>query len=324
MKSKTKRLVFLVCLAIVLVAIGIVLVLHNREESYSPDYQENDRDDLVVYDGEKYRYNEHLSNYLLMGIDTREEMEEDNASSSAARADAIFFLSYDRVKKTLVCISIPRDTMADVRMTAPDGTDLGTSKEHINMQFAFGDGKDGSCRLMNETVSALLYNIPIQGYCALNMDGITAAVDVLGGVEMTLPDNSLEAMDAEYVEGAKVFITKDNAERFVRYRDTDEAQSALARTNRQKELMKAVLKRAREIDREETDFIVDMYEGLEPYMITNMGNDIFAKLLSAKFDSDSGIIDVPGEGVEGEQHDEYHVNEAKLYELVLELFYEKV
>ena len=324
MKRKTKQNLFLIGVAILVIGVILFFVLRDKDESYSSDFQESNREDTIVYGGKEYRYNEHLSNYVFMGVDTREPITEYETREEAGRADAIFLMSYDRVKKTVKCISIPRDTMTNVRMIAPDGTDLGTSVEHINMQYAFGDGKDESCRLVKEAVSALLYDIPIQGYCSLNMDGIAAAVEVLGSVEMVLADNSLEDVNAEYVKGAKITVTKENAEQIIRHRDTDVSQSAIARTNRQKELMKAVSDCAREKSTQDADFIVDMYESLKLYMVSNIGNDVLADLLEAKFDSENGVIDIPGEGVEGELYDEYHIDETSLYELVLQMFYEEV
>ena len=324
MKRKTKQNLFLIGVAILVIGVILFFVLRDKDESYSSDFQESNREDTIVYGGKEYRYNEHLSNYVFMGVDTREPITEYETREESGRADAIFLLSYDRVKKTVKCISIPRDTMTNVRMIAPDGTDLGTSVEHINMQYAFGDGKDESCRLVKEAVSALLYDIPIQGYCSLNMDGIAAAVEVLGSVEMVLADDSLEAVNSEYVKGAKITVTKENAEQIIRHRDTDVSQSAIARTNRQKELMKAVSDCAREKSTQDADFIVDMYESLKPYMVSNIGNDVLADLLEAKFDSENGVIDIPGEGVEGELYDEYHIDETSLYELVLQMFYEEV
>ena len=324
MKRKTKQNLFLIGVAILVIGVILFFVLRDKDESYSSDFQESNREDTIVYGGKEYRYNEHLSNYVFMGVDTREPITEYETREESGRADAIFLLSYDRVKKTVKCISIPRDTMTNVRMIAPDGTDLGTSVEHINMQYAFGDGKDESCRLVKEAVSALLYDIPIQGYCSLNMDGIAAAVEVLGSVEMVLADNSLEDVNAEYVKGAKITVTKENAEQIIRHRDTDVSQSAIARTNRQKELMKAVSDCAREKSTQDADFIVDMYESLKPYMVSSIGNDVLADLLEAKFDSENGVIDIPGEGVEGELYDEYHIDETSLYELVLQMFYEEV
>lgn len=325
MRNKRRQRVFLICMALLLV-VGAVLffVFRDKEESYSSDYEENKSDNVVQYNGKEYEYNEHLSNYLFMGIDTREPITEYETRGEAGRADAIFLLSYDRVEKTVMCISIPRDTMTNVRMVAPDGTDLGKSVEHINMQYVFGDGKDESCRLMKETVSDLLYGVPIQGYCSLNMDGIAVVVDVLGGVELIVPDNSLEEVNPEFQEGATVTITKENAEEFVRHRDTNLSQSAITRTNRQKVLLKALSEQAKEQSSDNMDLIVDMYDALQPYMYTNIGNDIFADLLSATFDSEKGIRDIPGEGVAGELHDEYHIDETQLYELVLQMFYKEV
>lgn len=324
MRRKRRQSVFLVCMAVLVVGVILFLVLHNNEESYSSDYDKNRPDNTVQYGGKEYQYNEHLSNYLFMGIDTREPVTEYETKEQVGRADTIFLLSYNRVEKTVTCISIPRDTMANVRMIAADGTDLGVAQEHINMQYVFGDGKDESCRLMKEAVSALLYDIPIQGYCALNMDGIAAAVDVLGGVELVVPDNSLADVNPEFQEGATVMITKDNAEQFVRYRDIEKSQSAIVRTNRQKVFLKALSEQAQQQASENADLIVNMYEALQPYMVTNMGNDLLADLLSATFDSENGIKDIPGQGTEGELHDEYHIDETQLYELVLQVFYKEV
>ena len=324
MRTKRKQTVFLICLAVLIIAAILFFLLRDKEEPYTSDFTESNREDVVVYGGKEYRYNEHLSNYLFVGVDTREPITEYDTRDDAGRADTIFFLSYDRVKKTIKCISIPRDTIANVHMIAPDGTDLGISREHINMQYAFGDGKEESCQLMKEAVSDMFYGVPIQGYYSLNMDGIVVAVDVLDGVEIIVPDNSLEHVNAEFSQGAKVTITQENAEQFIRYRDTEKSQSAITRMNRQKELMKAVLERARQRSSEDAEFIIEMYEGLKPYTVTNMGNDILAKLLEADFDSETGVIDVPGEGVQGNEFDEYHLDENQLYELVLQLFYEEV
>lgn len=324
MKRKMKQTIFLVCLAILLIGVILFLVLRNKKESDATDFQESNREDTIVYGGKEYQYNDHLSNYVFIGVDKREPITEYETRQEAGRADAIFVISYDRVKKTVKCISIPRDTMTNVRMIAPDGTEMGTSVEHINMQYVFGDGKNESCRLVKETVSDLLYGVPIQGYFSLNMDGIAVAVDVLGSVEMVLTDDSLESVNTEYVKGAKITVTKDNAEQVVRHRDVNETQSALVRTERQKQFMKAVSERAKAMNAQDTDFVVRMHESLKPYTVTNIGKDVLVDLLEAQFDSQTGVIDLPGVGVKGERYDEYHVDETGVYELVLELFYEEV
>jgi hypothetical protein len=70
--------------------------------------------------------------------------------------------------------------------------------------------------------------------------------------------------------------------------------------------------------------VAKLYENLTPYMVTNIGNDVFVKLSQATFDTNGNIQDIPGEKVVGQNFDEYHVNNDQLYELILEMFYEKV
>lgn len=54
------------------------------------DESEGDTDDLktVTWQGETYRYNDHLSNFLFLGIDTRETVETETGNADAGQADA--------------------------------------------------------------------------------------------------------------------------------------------------------------------------------------------------------------------------------------------
>ena len=139
-----------------------------------------------------------------------------------------------------------------------------------------------------------------------------------------MPDNSLADVYPEFKEGAVVDITGENAEKFVRYRDTDKTQSALVRQERQKTYLQALVQKAQEKAGEDAGFVTDLYDSIKSYTVTNMGNDIFAKVLSA---SRNGITDtetVPGEGTQGENFDEYHVDEDALSDLIISMFYEKI
>ena len=324
MNKKKKTIFVLVCLLLLIVGILAILLLRDKDDSSSTEYTESERKNIVVYGGKEYQYNEHLSNYLFMGIDTREPIEEEQTRAENGRADAIFFVSYDRVEKTVKCFAIPRDTMASIHAYSVDGEDLGLTEDHISMQYLYGDGKDESCRLMKETISRMLYGVPIQGYCSVNMDAIPAAVKVLGGVTLVVPDKTLETVNPKFKEGTEVIITEADAEQFVRYRDTTQSQSAIDRMNRQKVFMEAFVETAKAKATDNTSLVVDMYESIKPYMVTNMGSDLFAKLLETTYDSDNKIQDIPGEKVDGMQFDEYHINETKLYELILHNFYKEV
>ena len=118
-------------------------------------------------------------------------------------------------------------------------------------------------------------------------------------------------------------ITGETAEQFVRYRDIDKTQSALVRQERQKTFLQALVQKLRK-SKERTRIVTGLYDSVKSYTVTNMGNDIFAKLLAA---SQNGITDtetVPGEGTHGENFDEYHIDEDALSDLIISMFYEKI
>ncbi len=277
----------------------------------------------VEYNGKTYRYNDHLSNYLFLGIDTRDAVENYETQEDAGQADAIFLVSMDRATEELKVLFIPRDSMAEIEVFNPAGKSLGETTDHINIQYAFGDGKQKSCELMKTAVSNLLDGLPIQGYCSMNMDGIPVITDFVGGVEITVPDSSLEDVDPVFKEGAVVQITGENAEEFVRYRDTDKTQSALVRQERQKTYLQALAGKAREKAAADAGFVTDLYDSVKSYTVTNMGNDVFAKLLVAYGNGLSDSETVPGEGTQGRNFDEYHVDEDALYGLIISMFYEE-
>ena len=324
MKQKKILLVVLACMAGVSLLVGGACLLLDKKEPVPTDYTELNREESIVFDGKEYIYNEHLSNYLFMGVDTKDPITQHETHGQAGQADAIYVISYDRVKNTAKCIAIPRDTMTSIHVFAPDGTDLDYTVNHINLQYAYGDGKTESCELMKEAVQKLLLGVPIQGYCAINIEGIPILADVAGGVQVTVPDDSLEEVNPIFRQGATVVLDKDTAEIFVRYRDVNERQSANVRMQRQKVFMEAFADTAKAQWGQDTNFIATMDESLKPYMVSNIGNDVLAKLLQADYGEGEIFRDIPGEKVNGEEFDEYRVNNDELYELILQMFYKEV
>ena len=294
----------------------------NSDSRNQTDLSQNS--DIVEYKGETYKYNDHLSNYLFLGIDTRETVDTYQSQVDAGQADAIFLVSMDRATEKIKVLFIPRDSMTRIEVFNPYGQSLGETTDHLNIQYAFGDGKEKSCELMKTAVSDMLDGLPIQGYCSMNMDGISVITDFVGGIQLTIPDDSLADVNPEYKKGAVVDITGETAEQFVRYRDIDKTQSALVRQERQKTFLQALVQKAQEKAGEDAGFVTGLYGSVKSYTVTNMGNDIFAKLLAA---SQNGITDtetVPGEGTHGENFDEYHIDEDALSDLIISMFYEKI
>ncbi len=327
-EKKNRKLLAVTAAAAVIAAAATGLILwQNAGKEQTPageGTQTQTPEGDVIWNGTAYDYNDHLSNYLFLGIDSREKAETRKGQADAGQADALYLLSLDRVTKDVTVVTIPRDTMTQIQVFGPNGESLGDTEDHISLSYAYGDGSFESCGLVQEAVSNLLYGLPIQGYCSINMDGLPLLTESVGGVTVTVPNDSLEKADPEFREGAQVTLNADNTETFVRYRDTEVSQSALARMERQQEYIRAYGEAAKVKFAEDPGFITDLYADLDPYMVTNMSADEFADIMQSL--SSGGAAEewtVPGEGTEGKSYDEYHVDDDALYEKIIRTFYEE-
>ena len=330
---RNNRRKYLVVIILVLIAAGVggILMYKGLKErkqrtegvvyTRNPDLLQG----IVTWKGQQYRYNDHLSNYLFIGVDEYELVDTQAGERKAGQSDALFLLSYDRMTGNAVMISIPRDTMTEIEVFLQDGSSAGMSKDHISLAYSFGDGKHGSCQLVRNAVSQLFYDLPVSGYCALSMSGLSVIPEVIGSFEVIVPNDSLKEKQESYTKGSEVTITGENAELFVRYRDVKTAQSALERTERQQAFLKAALEKAEEQYEKDAGIVTQLYEKLKPYLVTSMSNDLFLELMESVYQGgEVASWTIPGEGIEGAQYDEYHVDDKMLYEKVMETFYIRV
>lgn len=330
-QRKRKIFILLSCLLIAAAAIFCVLYFWYRQKQYriSSGYEDTSvasrqEEGQITYQGKSYVPNDHLSNYLFLGIDSSTSLSESSAASPGrgGQADAIYLISYDRAEKTRQTFAIPRDTMTEIETFSPDGNSLGFAKSHLTLQYSYGDGGRKSCELMEEAVSKLFYGQKIAGYAAISVDSISHLTELVGYVDVTVPDNSLVSVNAAYTEGATVRLTPENTETFVRYRDTKVSQSAISRMNRQIAFISAFASRVRELQSQDASTVTSIYNGLQDYLITNMGSDVFLDLEEAE--SRGSIETIPGEGTSGDVYDEYIVDDDQLYDLIVKNFYKEV
>ena len=320
--GKRKLIVALIVSAAVLIAAAAVTLymLRHNESNKKITYKTDAEGNVASVNTDSgLVYNDHLSNFLFLGIDGRGTVDSIESMWDIGSADAIFLVSYDRAKETIRELVIPRDTMAVIETFNPMGRSLGLSVDHLNIQYGYGDGKLRSCEITKTAISELLGGqIPIQGYCSLRMDGIPLLADLLGGVEVTVPDDTMADEEEGYHKGDVITLTTETAEHFLRYRDTEQSQSAIDRQARQRAFMEGFVKKAKVEAEKDSSLVTKFYEALKPYMVTNMGNDQFAKLLAAE---NLGSDTLPGEGVEGTMYDEYYVNVEEMNKLLSQIFF---
>lgn len=277
----------------------------------------------ITYNGQKYVPNDHLSNYLFIGVDSSTSLSDSVVTrpSYGGQADAIYLLSYDRVKKTRKTFAIPRDSMTDIEVFSLDGNSLGFSKDHLSLQYAYGDGKAKSCQLMATAVSKLFLGQKIVGYTAVNLESIPHLTELVDYVDVTVPNDSLASVNPNWKKGSVAHLTANNTEQFVRYRDTNVSQSALTRMDRQIAFATAFEDRVKALQSEDSSTVSDIYDGLKSYMVTNMDADDFLNLEQAR--ASGKMTTIPGKGTTGDIYDEYHIDQNKLYDLIVRNFYKK-
>ena len=272
----------------------------------------------IVYQGNTYVYNQDIRNILFLGVDKKAEMQKEEYSGRGGQSDALILLSLNTKDKTAFMLNISRDTMTDIDIYDMSGNLLKTEEAQIALQYAYGDGEKRSCWLTKKAVSHLLNDLPIHAYLALNIDGISTINDVLGGVEITVPED-YTFIDPAFVKGETLTLTGNQAERYVRYRDIQETGSNDGRMIRQNQFLKALVQMLRNKASDDDKIIDALYTAGKAYMTTDMTADQMKEL--TEYQLDDSFLKVPGEIHAGAEHDEYQVNYDALENLLIEKFY---
>ncbi len=314
-----------IILFVVIVVFAIVLFTQSNEdadastsETESTTEDEDTAYRSITYNGEEYEFNDSITTILFMGIDQTESVEVDGEEWNSGRSDTLILLIINEDDNSLTMLNISRDTMVDVDIYDAEGNFYSTTTSQITMQYAYGDGEEQSCRLTRDAVSDLLYDIPIDYYLSMNMDGIEAVTELLGGVTVTIPDD-YTYIDSSFEEGATVTLDGEMAELFVRYRDTDETGSNDDRIERQEVFMEALIEQLQAKMAETSSFYTKLFANTQDYIIMDLDDDIIDQLSECELSDD--VYTVPGETVEGDSHDEYIVDTDALEEMLVGLFY---
>ena len=333
-KKKLKKvLISIGCifLSLILLAVGTItyLFFKGSRELLDGDYtitapqgvQTQNDGEFVVYKGKTYQYNKNVTNILFMGVDKR-ELEETEVLGTGGQADVIVLIAVDTKTGKISMINISRDTMTDVTVYSANGGYVGSETQQICLSYAYGDGKEKSCENTVNSVKRLFYNIPIKTYLALDLDGIAAVNDSVGGVDVTSP----ETIDT-FVKGQNYHLEGKLAESFVRSRNHESADANTLRMQRQQVYVTQFMNKVISATKENITTPVDLFNASSPYTCTNLNPSRVLYLSESIVMSNGMSVEmstVPGEAKMGETYAEYYVNESEFYELFLSVFYTPV
>lgn len=279
----------------------------------------------VEYNGALYRPYESITNILIMGVDRYSDAEVPGVSyRNGGQSDYLLLLVINDDTKTVSSIQIDRDTMTEITILGVLGDVTGTRVTQICLSHGFGDGKESSCQLTKSAVSNLLGGIGIDYYLAMEMDGIPALNDALGGITVTLEDD-FSALDPAMAAGATLTLQGMQAEYYVRGRMYIGVGTNAARMGRQREFMAAVSKRFSQRLREDgnADFIGNLLDQLEPYLTTNMSRGrMINTVWNTRDYSRPDTLQPQGQykiGMYG--YNEFYVSEASLKDIEMQVYY---
>lgn len=280
---------------------------------------------IIERNGHKYKYNSDQKIYLLMGIDKEGVVETAENSVSGGQSDAMFLLVADDEHQKLRIVSINRNTMADVAICDENGRSMGKMQAQICVQHGFGDGKKLSCTRTVKAVSDMFYNLPISGYISFNMGAVKQINSVVGGIQVeVLEDMQSSDHSISLEKGDIVTLDDDQALLYLRGRDLEEYGSATKRLRRQEQYISNYITTVKTSSGVTRTKIESLYDATRDYMVTSVD---FTQLVSKLIDydySEEDMYTVPGELKQGEEFEEYHIDEDGFYDLILEVFYDEV
>lgn len=287
-------------------------------------------ENTVFWNGKTYKRNTYVKAVLCMGVDRDGPMTETTLSGDGGQADGIFLLANDTARGSMKILLIPRDSMTeitktDTSWTETNGAKLGEVVDHLSLSYAYGDGREKSCEYTKQAVSHLLMGLKIDSYMAADLEIIASLNDEVGGVTVTIPTMGMEQADPEFVFGQTVRLKGEQAERFVRFRDTERDNSAISRMEQQKLYISGFFQAVKEKNRTESNITEHLFEMSQDYMVTDMAKDEYLKLainaLEGEGLTSASFKMAPGTGTATETYDEYYVDQEALVPILLDLFY---
>lgn len=172
---------------------------------------------------------EEFYTFLIVGLD------------EGVNTDTIMVASYDGIHKEANVISIPRDSLVNVKRKV----------KKINSAYPagtlHGGGKDGGINQLKKEVKTIIGFVP-DFYVCIDLEAFEKIVDALGGINVNVPmnlkyDDPYQDLHIDIKAGEQV-LNGENALKFARYRKGNNKASIITdyqRIENQQTVIKAVL-----------------------------------------------------------------------------------
>lgn len=320
-----------VCIALVVIgAIVIVAAVINKKGNYEawkeePNLSGYSEEDIVTVDGVKYVPRNNIESYLFMGIDAEGKVKKRKEYDGTGQCDTLMLLVIDKTQNTYTVLSLDRNTIVPVRSLTIDGQDLGVSDLQLSLAHSMGDGLEMSCENTVEAVSQLLNGRGIEGYIALNLDGIALINNKVGGVMVTIEDD-FSKCDKTLKMGETIRLNDEQAVHFIRNRMDVADGSNENRIKRQNTYIDAIKPMLIEKSKADETFPVDLYQSLSDYIVSDLSNNEISRISKALIkNEDLGTIKIKGtNSVDEYGFTAFNIDKKNLEQVMIKLFYKKI
>jgi len=178
---------------------------------------------------------------LLLGSDERADDKE------PPRTDTMLLLTLDLEHRTAGMISLPRDLWVPI-----PGYDITTK---INTAYVIGEKRGypgGGTQLAKDTVSSFVGR-PIEHYLRINFNGFVRFVDLIGGIDIVVPQTIHDdqyptanyGIETFHLDAGPQHLNGEVALKYVRTRNVD---SDYGRAARQQQVIQAVIDKVTQAD----------------------------------------------------------------------------
>lgn len=241
-----------------ILTIGIILIISclliAKSMIKPPDIPQQNEDDITNYDDLAYITPEANKDDMLIGNDldmpegfTMEDRKEQFYTflilglDKGTNTDTIMVASYDGINKEANIISIPRDSLVNVKRKV----------KKINAAYPAGTlnggGREGGMNQLKRELKTIIGFVP-DFYIGVDLDGFERIVDAIGGIEIDVAmdmgyDDPTQDLHTSIKKGTQVLNGAD-ALKFARYRKGNSSKNTISdyqRMENQQTVIKAIL-----------------------------------------------------------------------------------
>lgn len=218
------------------------------------DYQEIEIGDLAINEGVEEKTNEYTT-IALFGLDSR-----DVTSDKGNRSDTIIVASINNETKEVKLVSVYRDTYLELEN--PDGNYTGCYTK-ITHAYAYG-GPKAAVATMNKNM-----DLQITEYVTVNFASLTDVVNDLGGITVNVDEAERQSVNVYLPETAQIAgmsytplygtgdVTLDGLQAVTYCRIRNVGRGDIERSERQREVLSAILDKAKQSDLATLNQILD-------------------------------------------------------------------